>query len=155
VLAATNCEGAPPPEADLGLHFATPVASKPYIESEGSPSNAPGGYWGTYSKQEGFYGYLNVGVYTPAMIGDQCAATRRHLEQGHGYLLASTWLQAGPPQGPNHRPGGLGTLESPGVRWWLEWLQTWYLEAVDPDAEDPYEPDVRARIEARRPRRRR
>ena len=40
-----------------------------------------------------------------------------------GYMLASTWLQAPPPSGPNHNPGGYGSPDDPGIRWWLEFLQ--------------------------------
>ncbi|MGC9348556.1 MAG: hypothetical protein ACP5JG_10500 [Anaerolineae bacterium] len=119
----TNFRGEPPDEADLALHFAEPVPGKPYIESEGSPPGVEGGYWGAYSKREGFYGYLNVGVYTSEMKASQIEATREHLEMSHGYMLASTWLQAPPPQGPNHRPGGKGTPGDPGVLWWLRWLR--------------------------------
>jgi hypothetical protein len=121
----TNFHGDPPPEADVALHFSNVVPDKPYIESEGSPPGVEGGYWGPYSKREGFYGYLHVGVYTEAMRQAQVAATREHFAQGHGYMLASTWLQAPPPQGPNHRPGGQGTEDDPGVRWWLEALARW------------------------------
>lgn len=118
----TNFRGDPPPEADLALHFSNVVPDKPYIESEGSPQNVEGGYWGSYSKRDGFYGYLNVGVYTEAMKQNQIDISREHFARGHGYLLASTWRQAGPPQGPNHRPGGEGSADDPGVRWWLAWL---------------------------------
>jgi hypothetical protein len=136
-LIGTNFHGDPPPEADLALHFSNPAPGKPYIESEGSPpglwgapglEDAPGlgGYWGPYSRREGFYGYLNVGVYTPEMKAAQIAATHAHLESGRGYMLASTWLQAPPPQGPNHVPGGKGTPDAPGIRWWLRRLrETW------------------------------
>lgn len=123
VITAINCRGYPGPEVDLAIHFAEPVPDRPYIESEGSPANAPGGYWRAYSKREGFYGYLNLGVYTPDMIENQCAITREHLARGQGYMLAATWLQAGRPHGPNHWPGGMGTAEDPGVRWWLEYVQ--------------------------------
>jgi hypothetical protein len=123
----TNHRGDPPPEADLALHFGRVVPGKPYIESEGSPQSTPGGgYWGSYSKQNSLYAYLNVGVYTEEMKESQKAVTREHLERGHGYLLASTWLQAPPPQGPNHRPGGYGSRDEPGIRWWLEFLKTEY-----------------------------
>jgi hypothetical protein len=122
----TNYRGAPPPEADLALHFSDPAPGKPYIESEGSPCDIPGGYWGTYSKREGLYAYINVGVYTPEMRDSQWATTREHLDQGKGYVLASTWLQAPPGQGPNHRPGGDGSPTDPGIRWWLERLQEVY-----------------------------
>jgi hypothetical protein len=119
----TNFRGEPPAEADLALHFAEPVPDKPYIESEGSPPGMEGGYWGSYSKREGFYGYLNVGVYSAEMKAAQIQAAREHYVVGQGYMLASTWLQAAPPQGPNHRPGGKGTPEDPGILWWLRWLR--------------------------------
>lgn len=122
-IIATNFKGDPPPEADLGIHFANPVPDKPYIESEGSPAGTPGGYWGPYSKEEGLYGYIRVGEYTAAMKASQIATTAEYLDRGWGYVLASTWLQAAPPQGPNHRPGGYGGPTDPGVRWWLEWLK--------------------------------
>ena len=125
---ATNFKGDPPPEADLGIHFSNIVPDKPYIETEGSPSVVPfgRGYWGEYSKVEGLYGYINVGVYTQAMKDDQIRLTREHLDHGKGYMLASTWLQAAPPQGPNHRPGGYGSQDDPGVLWWLEFLRDTY-----------------------------
>jgi hypothetical protein len=130
-MIATNFHGDPPAEADLAIHHSNVDPTKPYIESEGSPANVPGnphkwGYWGDYSKTDGFYGYLNVGVYTQPMKESQYQLTRQHLANGRGYMLASTWLQAGPPQGPNHRPGGMGTEDDPGVRWWLEWLKVNY-----------------------------
>jgi hypothetical protein len=126
----TNYKGDPPPEADVALHFNNPVPDKPYIQSEASPSDTPGGYWGTYSKREGLYAaYINVGLYTEEMKASQWADTRKHLDRGRGYMLASTWLQAAPPQGPNHRPGGDGSPASPGIRWWLERLR----EAYGPD----------------------
>lgn len=125
VPVAVNFHGEPPPEADLTIHHSPPVPGKPYIESEGSPGNVPtgDGYWGRYSKREGLYGYLNVGVYTDAMKESQKRAAAEHFENGKGYMLASTWLQAPPPQGPNHSPGGQGTGDDPGIRWWLEWLR--------------------------------
>jgi hypothetical protein len=43
--------------------------------------------------------------------------------RGEGYLMASTWLQAVPPLGPNHGPGGSGRPGDPGIRWWLEFLK--------------------------------
>ena len=124
-MVATNYRGDPPAEADLAVHFSNPAAGKPYIETEGAPAVVPfgRGYWDEYSKAEGFYGYLRVGVYTDEMKANQISITRQHLESGKGYLLASTWLQAPPPQGPNHRPGGRGSPADPGVLWWLEWLR--------------------------------
>jgi hypothetical protein len=125
VPVAVNYHGDPPPEADLTIHHSPPVPGKPYIESEGSPGDVPtgDGYWGSYSKREGLYGYTNVGVYAEAMKESQKRATREHLDAGRGYMLASTWLQAPPPQRPNHNPGGRGTEDDPGVRWWLDWLK--------------------------------
>ncbi len=123
---ATNFRGEPPAEADLAIHHSQRAAGKPYIESEASPGKAPGGYWGTYSKKEGYYKYLNIGVYTDAMKVDQIQQTKAHLLKGEGYLLASTWLQCVPPHGPNHTPGGNGTRDDPGIRWWLESLRETY-----------------------------
>jgi hypothetical protein len=123
---ATNYRGDPPPEADLAIHHSNRAPGKPYIESEATPGNAPGGYWGTYSKKDGYYNYINIGLYTDAMKRNQIAQTRRHLDNGHGYMCASTWLQCAPPYGPNHRPGGDGSKDNPGVRWWLEFIREQY-----------------------------
>jgi len=123
---ATNFKGPPPAEADLGIHFATPVEGKPYIDSEATPTNAPGNYWGAYSKKAGTYNYINIGLYNDAMKANQKADTTAHLSQGHGYMLASTWLQCRPPHGPNHKPGGDGTKDNPGIKWWLEFLRREY-----------------------------
>jgi hypothetical protein len=128
-LIATNYHGDPPPEADLAIHHSNEVPGKPYIETEGSPRDVPGkgGYWGPYSKPGGgTYNYYRVGVYTEAMISSQKALTREHLDRGRGYVLASTWLQAAPPLGPNHCPGGAGTAADPGIRWWLDSLREHY-----------------------------
>lgn len=127
ILIATNFRGPPPPEADLAIHFSEHAGGTPYLETEGSAPEAPGGYWGSYSKQGAqwsngpdLYQYIRIGVYTDAMKQAQIAATFRHLDAGEGYFMASTWLQAVPPEGPNHRPGGYGAEEDPGIRWWLE-----------------------------------
>jgi hypothetical protein len=125
-VVGTNFRGPPPVEADIALHFAHDVADKPYVETEGSPDNAPGGYWGAYSKMSGLYGYRNVGGYTAAMKRNQIDRTVEHLSTGRGYVLASTWLQAPPPQGPNHVPGGRGGPGDPGIRWWLEFIRARY-----------------------------
>lgn len=124
----TNYRGQPPPEADLALHFSERAKGKPYIETEGTPKVTPlagkdGGYWGRYSKQEGLYQYIRIGVYTPEMKAAQIEDTRRHLARGEGYMLASTWLQCVPPAGPRHSPGGDGSDDAPGIRWWLEALR--------------------------------
>ncbi len=123
---ATNFRGEPPAEADLAIHHSKRVTGKPYIESEATPGNAPGGYWGTYSKKDGYYNYINIGVYTDAMKAEQIRQTVAHLSRGEGYMLASTWLQCVAPYGPNQRPGGDGSQDNPGVKWWLEFLRDKY-----------------------------
>lgn len=131
---ATNFKGPPPPEADLGLHFSTQVAGKPYIESEGTPTNAPGGYWGKYSKKKDYYNYINIGLYNDEMKARQKTITAERLDNGHGYMCASTWLQCPPPSGPNNCPGGDGSKQSPGIRWWLEFICDKYGPYVPPAA---------------------
>ncbi len=123
---ASNDRAEPAPEADLGIHFAKRVEGKPYVESEATPSNAPGGYWGRYSKRKALYTYIRIGIYTDAMKANQKRAAARHLDAGDGYMLASTWLQCPPPDGPNMRPGGDGAPGRPGIRWWLEWVKARY-----------------------------
>jgi hypothetical protein len=135
---ASNDRAEPPHEADLGIHFAKRVPEKPYIDSEATPSNAPGGYWGRYSKRKGLYNYINIGIYTDAMKANQTRDTVRHLDAGHGYMCASTWLQCPPPDGPNMRPGGDGSPGSPGIRWWLAFVKDRY---------GPYRPPRQARLE--------
>ena len=123
---ATNFTGEPPAEADLGIHHSQRAAGKPYIESEASPGKAPGGYWGTYSKRDGYYNYINIGVYTDAMKADQIQQTTAHLSRGEGYMLASTWLQCVCALRSEPTPGGDGTAADPGVKWWLEFLRDSY-----------------------------
>jgi len=123
---ATNFRGQPPAEADLAIHHSERAVGKPYIESEASPGKTPGGYWGIYSKRDGYYNYIKIGVYTEAMKADQIKQTTAHLSRGEGYMLASTWLQCVSPYGPNHRPGGEGSANDPGIKWWLEFLRDTY-----------------------------
>ena len=118
---AYNAKPAPPSNADLAIHFSPRISGKPYVETEGSPPNS--NYWGAYSKPKGADNYANVGVYTAEMKERQIAATNQLIEGANGYILASTWLQAAPPLGPNMNPGGDGTHEDPGIRWWLEDLR--------------------------------
>jgi hypothetical protein len=122
-MIATNYRGAPPPEADLAIHHSREASGKPYIESEATPGNAPGGYWGSYSKKAGYYNYLRIGLYNEAMKREQIARTKAHLAAGDGYMLASTWLQCIAPHGPNVKPGGSGAKGDPGILWWLEFLR--------------------------------
>ncbi len=109
-----------PRNADLSLHHgSSDLPDKYYIESEGTGSK----YWGSYSKDPAVYNYIRIGEYTPEMKAEMLARTDRYLDRGQGYMFASTWLQCVPPQGPNHRPGGDGTADDPGIRWWLEHLR--------------------------------
>jgi hypothetical protein len=123
IFIATNFKGLPPAEADLGIHFSKKDPNKPYIESEGTPKNAPGNYWGKYSKAPPLENYINIGVYTEEMKLNQIEITKNHFKNGWGYMMASTWLQCVPPHGPNANPGGDGSKENPGIRWWLEALR--------------------------------
>jgi gamma-glutamyltranspeptidase/glutathione hydrolase len=120
---ATNFKGDPPPEADLAIHHSGKAPGKPYIETEATPANAPGGYWGSYSKKDGYYNYINIGLYSEEMKAIQKAATTEHFRNGWGYMCASTWLQCVAPYGPNNAPGGDGSEKSPGVKWWLEYIR--------------------------------
>ena len=131
---ATNYKGDPPPEADLAIHHSNKVPGKAYIESEGTPTNAPGRYWGTYSKKNGYYNYINIGIYNAQMKQNQKSITARHLENGWGYMCAATWLQCVAPHGPNNRPGGDGSDTSPGIKWWLEFLRDTYGPYIRPPA---------------------
>lgn len=124
ILIAANYDAETPPEADLGIHFCKPVEDKPYIETEATPKNAPGGYWGSYSKRPELYNYINIGIYTEDMKNNQIRQTREHLDNGHGYFFSSTWLQCVPPEGPNYHPGGNGSLDQPGYLWWLQFVQS-------------------------------
>jgi hypothetical protein len=106
-----------PKNADLSLHHGREdIAGKYYIESEGTGSN----YWGSYSKREGLYNYINIGVYSDEMRKTTRERATRLIKAGKGYMAASTWLQCVPPHGPNHTPGGKGTQEDPGIGWLLE-----------------------------------
>lgn len=127
IVIATNFRGDPPAEADMAIHHSNRAAGKPYAETEGSPPGVKGGYWGAYSKQgkewdngPDLYQYINIGVYTDSMKSAQIKASFEHFERGEGYFLASTWLQCVSPEGPNHNPGGYGTPDDPGIRWWLD-----------------------------------
>ena len=119
VIVAYNGKGYPPPCADLSIHFGFPTKSKPYIETEGTPSR----YWGDYSKENDLQHYINVGIYTEGKKVEQLARTEELLNLGHGYLFASTWLQNIP---PNYDPGGDGSPANPGIKWWLDFISDHY-----------------------------
>jgi hypothetical protein len=120
---ATNFRGLPPAEADLGIHFSEKDPAKPYIESEGTPSNTPGKYWGKYSKAPPLENYINIGVYTEEINANQIETTKKHFENGWGYMCSSNWMKCVAPHGPNANPGGDGSEANPGIRWWLEALK--------------------------------
>ncbi len=106
-----------PENADLSMHHGNPnIPGKYYIQTEGTGVN----YWGDYSKKEGLYNYINIGIYPSWMKMQMKEYTKRFLENGQGFIFASTWLQCPPPSGPNHTPGGMGTQNNPGILWWLE-----------------------------------
>ncbi len=119
---AYNGKGYPPPCADLSIHFANQIEQLPYIETEGTPSQ----YWGDYSKEVGLNKYINVGIYTEGKKAQQLVRTQELLDQEHGYLLASTWLQNVPPR---FDLGGDGTACDPGIRWWCEFIRDRYKNA--------------------------
>jgi hypothetical protein len=118
---AYNSRPPPPANADLTIHHAPRVPGKPYVETEGTPQVVP--YWHEYSRREGYANYLNVGIYSEAMKAEQRRDTDEGMAQANGFMLASTWLQAVPPLGPNQRPGGDGSASDPGIRWWLEYVR--------------------------------
>ena len=125
-----NNRAKPPAAADILLHHSPKDPRRPWIQSEGTPNNAPGGYWGSYSKQgrrynngPDLYNYINVGVYNDAMKQNQYKQTRNDINEHNGHILASTWLQCVPPKGPNHTPGGDGSKNNPGIKWWLEYVR--------------------------------
>ena len=118
IVIGYNAKGDPPNEADLALHFSSIDPARPYIESEGTMTD----YWGAYSKEKGLYKYINVGIYTEGKRAEQLDKTKELLDNGHGYMMASTWLQDIP---PNYQPGGAGTPCDPGIRWWLEFIKEW------------------------------
>jgi len=135
-----NNKDAAPDNADILLHHSPKDGLRAYIESEGSPSNTPGGYWGSFSKSDGYYNYIRIGRYTSQMKDSQKDAARDNITNHSGYMLASTWIQCAPHEGiggPFMTPGG--RAENPGINdnikelqsgagilWWLEWVKSKY-----------------------------
>ena len=66
-MIASNDHDPVPANADLYIHLSPKVSSKPWLDSEATPTNAPGGYWSTYSKETNaktagtFYAFLRIG----------------------------------------------------------------------------------------------
>ncbi|MHC4324118.1 MAG: hypothetical protein ACYSUX_07580 [Planctomycetota bacterium] len=135
-----NNKTAPPDNADILLHHSPKDGVRAYIESEGSPAKTPGGYWGSFSKSDGYYNYIRIGRYTGQMKKIQIDAARDNIENHAGYMLASTWIQCAPHVGiggPFMTPGGqaenpdindnLKELQSDaGILWWLQWIKSTY-----------------------------
>jgi len=123
-ILAFNAMSKPPANSQINLHFSPKVAGKPWVESEGVPEMRH--YWGPYSKREGLNAYINVGLYSEEQKRIQLRDTRETMDKHNGYIMASTWLQSSPPQGPNYLPGGDGSPGNPGIRWWLDHMKANY-----------------------------
>jgi hypothetical protein len=148
LLVANNTKQNPPNE-DLNMHFGNKEEGKPWLDSESTPDNAPGGYWGRFSKEthqadSSYHNYSRIGRYTAEMKQNQIAKTENEMRQYNGNILASTWIQCGPAEGMNGPfadPGGSSNLGSEenenaawntdinalhpdaGILWWLESVQ--------------------------------
>ena len=151
-LVVANNTKQDPPNEDLNMHFGTPEPGKPWFDSEATPKNAPGRYWGDFSKtshqaNETFYNYSRIGRYTAEMKADQLRQTREGMEKYNGHVLASTWIQCAASEGvggPFTDPGGRSELGNnddltaawntdidilhpdAGIHWWLEFIRNTY-----------------------------
>lgn len=151
-LVVANNTHQKPPNEDLNMHFGKQEAGKPWFDSEATPGETPGGYWGSFSKEthrknKSYYNYSRIGRYTAEMKADQLRQTADEIERFNGYVLASTWLQCGPAEGtggPFTHPGGRSRLGSgddedaawnreidavhpdAGILWWLEFVREHY-----------------------------
>jgi len=144
-----NNTGQTAANADFNCHFGPKQTSKPWFQSEGTPNNAPGGYWGSYSKEDGYYNYIRIGRYTADMKADQKNQTTSDISNWNGHMLASTWLQCAPAEGVNGPfmvPGGLSNIANvdadvttthadAGIGWWLEWVRATYGAYIPPGAD--------------------
>jgi hypothetical protein len=146
IMIAYNDSHPAPANADLYIHHSPKVGGKPWLDSEATPTNAPGGYWGTYSKETNqktagrFYDYSRIGRYTPEMKSNQYDQTRDGYENYNGHMLASTWLQCASGErlnGPFMTPGGRSNIADvnagidnlhpdSGILWWLEYIKGRY-----------------------------
>lgn len=146
--------------ADLNIHFGPKDPAKPWLDTEATPTNAPGGYWGRFSKEThqadpAYDNYSRIGRYTAEMKASQLKATADEIQRYNGYVLASTWLQCAPHQnisGPFTRLGGQSNLGSAsdenaawnqqidiiapdaGIRWWMDFIHA---------AHAPWQPPAR------------
>jgi hypothetical protein len=138
--------------SDLNIHHSPKDENKPWLDTEATPGNTLGGYWGRFSKEthranEAYHNYSRIGRYTAEMKENQLKATADHMEQYNGYVLASTWIQCGPAEGVNGpfvRLGGRSNLGSngdeqaawdadidtihpdAGILWWMEYVRETY-----------------------------
>jgi hypothetical protein len=117
-----NNYGPCPAAADLCIHISQKDPTKPYIQTEG------GGIW-VYGS--GNYNPAAIGVYTAAQEQSIINSSQGAYKGGEGWMLASMWLQAPPPSGPNAAFGGDGVTK-PGVAWWVDWLKSQYGAYVPP-----------------------
>ena len=135
-----NKSGTPPSNADILLHHSPKDGVRPWIQSEGSPGSTPGSYWGSYSKEGGYYNYIRIGRYNDAMKTAQINQTDSDVKNQNGYMLASTYIQCAPFEGiggPFMNPGGeannpninedVKKLQSDaGILWWLKHVKNKY-----------------------------
>jgi hypothetical protein len=146
IMVAYNDPDPAPANADLYIHLSPKVSGKPWLDSEATPTNTPGVYWETFSKQTNartggkFYNFSRIGRYTPEMKSNQYDQTRDGYENYNGNMLAATWLQCGPGEGlngPFMTPGGRSNIEDvnseidhlhpdSGILWWLEYIKARY-----------------------------
>jgi hypothetical protein len=146
IMIAYNDGGAPPENADLYIHHSPKVEGKPWLDSESTPKNAEGGYWGSFSKQthqasgDDYCNYSRIGRYTEEMKSNQFGQTMQGIDRYNGIMLASTWLQCSPKEsvgGPFATPGGRSEIsdvdaqidelhEDAGILWWLEFVRDRY-----------------------------
>ena len=129
------------------VHHSPKVPGKPWLDSEATPrTTAPGGYWGTFSKETNrktngeYYNYSRIGRYTEAMKAEQIRRTEEEIGHYNGYMLASTWLQCVPDEGvggPFTEPGGHSRIADvdadidrvhpdAGIAWWLDFVRGTY-----------------------------
>jgi MYXO-CTERM domain-containing protein len=124
--------------ADLNIHYGPVVAGKPWLQSEGAPD--PATYWGAYSKAANYNNYIRIGAYTVAQKATAISDAKSAIDKNDGYVLASSWLQAGSGEGiggPFMSPGGLSNIADvnatptvvnadAGVKWWLDAMKATY-----------------------------
>ncbi|HUV13790.1 MAG TPA: hypothetical protein VMY18_09095 [Acidobacteriota bacterium] len=152
IMVAYNDGDPVPSNADLCIHHSPKVKGKPWLESEGTPKNAAGGYWGEFSKEAhratggSYYNYSRIGRYTVEMKQDDCRQTDENVRNFNGHMLASTWLQCAPNEsvgGPFVKPRGHSNIEDvdadidelhpdAGILWWLEYVKARYGAWVPP-----------------------